>query len=223
MSVPVPTEGLLQALYPIPRAPVEVKRPAEGDRGTPQAPSAGEAKYQAYVTARNAYFSAVKEWAAAFRPVTGLIEDQYQDERLAELARSARAMLAAELGDLSPADGGEYTEWTGPDGTAYHARRIPEDVMRVATGYLVRALHFDGISKGDVHFWSKADRHAAMADYTLSDSANYVKSGPDSGFLGGDIRQAREQGPRGTNRLIDRSGAMRMIAPYVRRRLVEVL
>ena len=222
MSVTVPTEGLLQALYPIPRAPVEVIRPPEGDRGTTQVPSDGEAKYQAYVAARGPYFSALSEWAAAFRPVTGLIEDQYKDDRLAELARSARAMLAAELGDLSPADGGEYTEWIGPDGTVYRARRIPDDVMRVATGYLVRALHFDGISKGDVFFWSKADRIAEMTDWTQSDSPGYVKSLPDN-LQSGKIREHREQGPRGTNRLIDRSGAMRMIAPYVRRRLVEVL
>lgn len=218
----IPSEGELQALYEIPLPPDVVQRPAAGDRGTAQQPSAGETAYQNYLSARATYLGALNEWAVDFRPVTGLAKDQYSNEQLGDLARSARAMLAAELGSLSPADGnGVATTWTAPDGTTYSVRRLPMGVMQTATAYLVRAMFYDGISKGDVYFWSKADRYAEFVDWTKSDSAGYVESSPDN-LHTGRIRREREMGPRGTNRLIDRSGALRMIAPYVSRRLVQV-
>lgn len=245
----IPSEGQLQALYPIPRdhgiekpdevtAPgAEPMRPDPSDRGTPQSPSAGEAAWQTWQTAHEAYTayqaalsryetyggytSRLAEWAATFRPITGLTAAQYTDARLVELARSARSCIAMELCGLDPEDGEAVTTWVDPDGTAYTARRIPDDVIRTAVGYLARAMFFDGAAKWDEWQMRKFEADAEIDGKSSLDGEgrqSYLRDGP-----GREIVRETAMGPRGSSRLINASGAMRLIAPYVRRRLIEVL
>lgn len=278
----IPSEGQLQALYEIPvdngeipkpttvanPAPValpdpvdppgpEPPRPAVGARGTPEAPTADEATWQAWSTRNNAYtvyqgaaasyaqyelakaaYDAylvadrayvnhgsyhlrLKEWGAEIRPVCGLTEMQYRDERLAALARSARACIAMELCGLDPLEGEETTSWTSLDGTIYTVRRIPDDVIRTAVGYLVRALYFDGVAKWDewqsAKFGRELDTQGAATMDTADSRAGYLLEGPDP-----DAIRQMAMGPRGSQRLIRTSGALMLIAPYVRRRIVTV-
>ena len=65
----IPTEGESQALYEIPLPPAVVQRPAAGDCGTAQQPSAGETAYQNYLSARESYLGALDAWAVDFRPL----------------------------------------------------------------------------------------------------------------------------------------------------------
>ena len=246
----IPAEGQLQALLLIPADHGDIPRPAKvsapgaepprpdpSDRGTPQSPSAGEQAWQTWHTANEAYTayqaaearweayggyeSRLAEWAATFRPITGLTEAQYTNLRLVELARSARSCIAMELCGLDPEDGEAVTTWVDPDGTAYSARRIPDDVIRTAVGYLARAMYFDGASKWDDWMHSKFGADAEIDGKSSLDGEgrqSYLRDGP-----GREIVRETAMGPRGSSRLINASGAMRLIAPYVRRRLIEVL
>lgn len=200
-----PSEGQLQALFEIPVDPV----PPDG--------AAGIVDDSAY----NSALAAMDAWARSFRPQTGLGFHKYNDVQLARLARTARSLLAAELLGVDPAPGDEADEWTDPEGTVFRVRKIPAGVFATAVGYLVRALYYDGASKGDDEFWGKVKQFRKWQAGEQSGPAQLearLNNLPDVS-----VTREREFGPAGTGRMIEKSGALRMIAPYVRRRLVEVL
>lgn len=200
-----PSEGQLQALFEIPADPV----PPDGSAGL-----VNDSDF-------NSALAAMDAWARSFRPQTGLGFHKYNDVQLARLARTARAMLAAELLGLDPVQGEESDEWTDGEGTVFRVRKLPAGVFATAVGYLVRALYFDGSSKGDDEFWGKVKQYRKQVlgpQATTPAYQSLMQNTPDVA-----VTEDREIGPAGTGRMIEKSGALRMIAPYVRRRLVAVL
>lgn len=200
-----PSEGQLQALFEIPADPV----PPEGSSGVVND------------TGYNSALAAMDAWARSFRPETGLGFHKYNDVQLARLARTARSMLAAELLSLDSAPGEESDEWTDGEGTVFRVRKLTAGVFATAVSYLVRALYYDGVSKGDYEFWSKVKQFRkwqAEPQAGPSQLEARLNNLPDVS-----VTREREFGPAGTGRMIEKSGALRMIAPYARRRLVEVL
>ena len=82
-------------------------------------------------------------------------------------------------------------------------------------------MFFDGASKWDdwMHTKFQADlEDSGKSSLDGEGRQNYLEDGPDRWIV-----RDTAMGPRGSSRLINASGAMRLIAPYVRRRLIEVL
>lgn len=237
----VPTNGQLQALYWIPsesERPAAVQRPSGWDpsmgaaqqfAGTPgSAAETAWTAYQAYVRTLNDYGKRERAWHEDFRALTGLARN-YEDRQLRGLARAARAVLAAELLGLDANEGEATTSWVDPSGAAHTVRALPEGVFQTAVGYLARAMFYDGVTRGDAAYWEKVS--AVTAAWTReadgetvgADSSSALNRTPGAEFWQrGPDDHDRTRGPAGTERMVERSGAMRMIAPYVRRRLVEV-
>ena len=240
----VPTEGQLQALFWIPsiaERPVAVARPSgwnlnaapdQDFTGTPgSAAETAWLAYGAYLTADRDFLLRRSQWFHDFRGETGLGTDRYNERQLTALARSARAVLAAELCGVEPSSGEATDTWTDPTGAVHTVRALPAGLFGTAVGYLARAMWYDGVSKGDMAYWLKVDALTKMwapespdgGSEVNGESISAVNRSPDSQYwTRGPEESERAAGPAGTERMVERSGAMRMIAPYVRRRLVEV-
>lgn len=232
--------GQLQALYELDLPPVEPDRPPPGQRGTPSAPTPGEMTWQAWLKELRAWEAANDAFEnrglRTLRTYIGAHDGKYDGNDLYRILLAARSMVAAELIVLTPAADDESVTWrdtrprTISDGT-FSCRAFPAGVIESAIGYLARALYFDGVSKGDVHFWTKMGQAATLrVPHVLGDDPGAERGADDGAYAdisdrmpGPELQASRERGPAGTNRLIEASGARRILAPHIRRQVLEVL
>ena len=201
-----PTTGQLQALYELP-----VQPPAAGaEPPLSDPPTLGETMahdaWALRVAAEVDYRAAVTRRASDARSFIGVGEHQYSDDRVIKILETARRMAASVLVDVSPEEGAETRTYTS-EGRDHVVRAVPLDALEPAIYYIARALYFDGLSKADEV--ALAERHAKT-------------SGPDATEPGIYHPPVFAGGPAGTNRLVDRSGAGRMLAPFIRRSVTEV-
>ena len=222
----LPTEDELQALYPLPVGPYDFEDgppavpPADPDNpDDPATMRAREARARyATLVARNLREREV--WLLKFRNLCKLPSEAYAYGTLLEIARSARASLAAELIDLTPRPGEATSSYVNPAGLTTTVRAVPP--FETALALWCRSVWDSGIDLPRIGY-PQTELESQEATIQRVKSRGEDMSATDMAAKSALASpRGREAGVIGSARAITTSGAMRVLAPFIRRSLVQV-
>ena len=212
------SEDQLDALYPLARDPLDMVDAPEVDENDPATQTARD-RYTRLVTKNR---SQLEKWWRGFRNAAKLPVEAYGVGTLLGIARAGRVALAHELISLAPRQGDLTTTYTNAAGVVTTVRAVP--VFEQALALWCRSIWDSGINlpvRGYPQF--KLDHEQLILDRAKDgggDNSVGLASVDARAALGNP--QGREAGVVGVTKSITTSGAMRLLAPFVRRSIVEV-